>query len=65
MPVLYSTHCPKCQILEKKMKSKNIKYQECNDVETMIKLGLSTVPWLEVEGKLLDFNEANKWVNQQ
>ncbi len=65
MPILYSTHCPKCRILEKKMNDKNIEYQECNDVETMLKLGLSTVPWLQVENKLLDFNEANQWINQQ
>lgn len=63
--VLYSTGCPKCRILESKLKSKNIEYTEFNDVEEMIKKGLSSVPWLEVNGEMMDFNKANQWINKQ
>ena len=65
MPTLYSTHCPKCQILEKKLSQKGIKYTEVNDMQTMLDMGLQSVPWLEVDGQMLDFNQANKWINEQ
>lgn len=65
MVVLYSTHCPKCNILEQKLKQKNIEYTEVNDVEVMLGKGLNTVPWLEVNGEMMDFGKANEWVNKQ
>lgn len=60
---MYSTHCPKCRILETKLNQKNIQYEECNDVEEMLSKGIETVPVLEVDGQLLDFGNAVKWVN--
>ena len=65
MPTLYSTNCPKCQILEKKLAQKGIEYIEINDVQQMLDMGLKSVPWLEVEGQMMDFNQANKWINEQ
>ena len=65
MPTLYSTHCPKCQILEKKLSQKGIEYTEVNDMQSMLDMGLQSVPWLEVDGQILDFNQANKWINEQ
>lgn len=47
------------------MDSKGIQYEKNEDVEVMQKKGLLTVPWLEVDGKMMDFNEANEWINQQ
>ena len=65
MPTLYSTHCPKCQILEKKLAQKGIEYNEVNDIQQMLDMGLKSVPWLEVDGQMMDFNQANKWINEQ
>lgn len=65
MVKLYSTHCPKCRVLETKLIQKNIKYEEITDVDEMLKLDIKVVPQLEVDGKLLDFGEAVKWVNEQ
>lgn len=65
MPTLYSTHCPKCQILEKKLAQKGIEYVEVNDTQRMLDMGLKSVPWLEVNGQMMDFNQANKWINEQ
>ena len=62
--VLYSTHCPKCRILETKLKQKGIKYTEENDVKKMLDMGLKSVPWLCVDGKMMDFGQANKWINE-
>lgn len=63
--VLYTTHCPKCTILTKKMQSKNIPYTEVTDVELMKSKGITSVPMLEVGENLLDFSEANRWINTQ
>lgn len=46
------------------MDSKGIQYEKNEDVEVMKEKGLLTVPWLEVDGKMMDFNEAIKWVNE-
>lgn len=63
--ILYSTHCPKCEVLEKKLHTKNIKYTECTDTDLMIQKGFTNVPMLEVDGTVMDFSTANKWINEQ
>ena len=50
---------------EKKLEEKGIKYTENNSVDEMLSLGISQVPVLSVNNKLLDFSTANNWVNQQ
>ena len=60
---LYSTHCPKCSVLEKKLKTKNIEYEEINDIEIMKEKGYLTVPVLEVDGASMNYKEANDWIN--
>lgn len=64
MIILYSTHCPKCKVLETKLKNKGIIYEENNNVEEMLEKDITSVPYLEVEGKLLNFVEAINWVNE-
>ena len=64
MIILYSTNCPKCKILEQKLKSKNIEYIEFTDVDKMIEMGFSVMPMLEVDGVVMDFTTANKWINE-
>lgn len=63
MITLYTTGCPKCRILAKKLKDKNIVYAEVTDVDEMLRMGMSEVPVLEVEGERMSFGEAVKWVN--
>ena len=65
MPTLFSTGCPKCTILKKKLSQKGIEYTEVNDTQQMLDMGLKSVPWLEVDGQMMDFNQANKWINEQ
>ena len=60
---LFSTHCPRCVVLEKKLKQKGIDYNEVNDVAIMEEKGFLTAPVLEVDGKIMDFKEANDWIN--
>lgn len=65
MPILYSTGCPRCKVLEKKLESKGIAYEKNNSVEEMLSLGITEVPVLNVYGHLLSFSEANEWINNQ
>lgn len=65
MPILYSTGCPRCKVLEKKLESNGIAYEKNNSVDEMLELGISEVPVLSVYGQLLNFSEAVNWVNNQ
>ena len=61
--ILYSTGCPRCNVLTQKLNSKNIEYTVVNDVEVMENKGIETVPVLEVDGQMMQFKEATDWVN--
>ena len=61
--ILYSTHCPRCEVLEEKLKSKGIEYIEENSVEVMQAKGIMSVPVLEYNGELFDFGKAIKLIN--
>ena len=63
--VLYTIECPKCKVLKLKLDKKNIKYSMITDIEVMKEKGILSAPILEVNGKLLNFTEANKWINEQ
>lgn len=60
---LYTIHCPKCNVLENKLKSKNIDYIEITDIGTIIEKGYISVPVLEVDDKVMNFTDANTWIN--
>ena len=51
--VLYSTHCPRCNVLEKKLQQKEVDYDEVNDTSIMEQKGYLSVTVLEVDGKVL------------
>ena len=64
MVTLYTTHCPKCKVLEKKLALKEINYIEVSDKERMIQLGFKSAPILEVDGRIYNFKEANDYLNK-
>lgn len=61
---LYSTHCPKCIVLEKKLQQKGITFEEINDIDVMVEKGFMQAPMLEVDGVVMDFKQANDWINE-
>lgn len=65
MITLYSTYCPKCKILEKKLDNAKIEYTICDDKEFMIQKGFDFMPVLEVDEKIMTYGEAVKWVNER
>lgn len=63
--VLYSTGCPRCNVLKKKLQQKDIEYTEINDISIMESKGYLSVPVLEVDNISMNFKEANEWINNQ
>ena len=62
--ILYSTHCPKCNVLEKKLQSRNVDYKINTDVQAMQDKGYMSLPVLEVDGDAKDFSAAISWINK-
>ena len=63
---LYTINCPKCNILEKKLKTKNIDFERITDFDkdAMKEKGFLYAPILETnDGRLLDFSDANNYLN--
>jgi len=68
MMKLYTTHCPKCKVIETKLFSKGIPFNTVEDnnliMEAASKSGFNSAPLLELEdGRILDFVSANKYIN--
>ena len=60
---LYTIHCPACNILEKKLKAKNIEFDIVSDEATLAKLGMIQFPKLGVDDVIYDYGDAVKFVN--
>lgn len=65
MIVLYSNHCPRCDILKAKLDEKKIQYEYVDDSAKLVEAGLQDAffPILEVDGIRMPFMEANNYVN--
>ena len=63
--IFWSTHCPRCKVLEVKLKQKNIEFEENNSVEEMTAKGFKEAPKLEVDGVVMDFKQAIDWIKEQ
>lgn len=62
--IMYSTGCPKCEVLKRKLTAAGIVYTENNDVDAMRLMGIDVVPVLKVDDTLMDFKEAVSWINK-
>lgn len=63
--ILYTTDCPKCVVLKRKLDEAGIQYDENHDVGEMIALGMTAAPMLSVNGELMEFSDAIHWANEQ
>lgn len=61
--VFYTIDCPKCRVLESKLKAKKVAFEECRDIEIMQEKGFESAPMLEVDGVVMNFGEAVRWIN--
>ena len=62
--ILYSTGCPQCKVLAGLLDKKGIQYEYCSDVNHMMQIGISSVPMLEIDGEILNFQKAMAWVKE-
>ncbi len=63
--ILYSNHCPMCKILTQKLKNTNIQFEEINDIDLMISKGFTSMPMLKVDNKIMNMQQAIKWINER
>lgn len=65
--VLYSTDCPRCRVLEKKLQQKNIGFTVNKNLDDITKIansiGVFSVPLLSVDDQVLTFEQANQFIN--
>ena len=62
--VLYTIHCNKCNVLEKKLNNAHIPYSVVEGVEPIEARGYSQAPLLEVDNKIYDFVGAVHWMKE-
>jgi len=63
--ILYEHGCPRCKVLKAKLDQKNIQYTNVSDVELMKAKGFEEAPKLEVNGVVMGFKDAVKWIGEQ
>ena len=63
--ILYEHGCPKCKVLKMKLDQKGISYENISDIELMKAKGFQEAPKLEVDGVVMNFAEAVKWIGEQ
>ena len=61
---MYTTHCPRCEVLKTKLLNKKIAFEEETSIVKMKELGVDNVPVLNINGELKNFTEAIKWINE-
>ena len=63
--ILYEHGCPRCKVLKAKLDQKKIQYTNISDVELMMAKGFEEAPKLEVNGVVMGFKDAVKWIGEQ
>ena len=65
---MYTTHCPKCDVMERKLKEANIQFEAIDDMakvlEVATSLGFTMAPLLEVDGRVMDFKDGIDWIRK-
>ena len=64
--ILYTTPtCPKCKVVKMKMDKAGIEYTVNEDMDAMEALGIKSVPVLQKDGSLLDFNAIIEFIKKE
>lgn len=65
--IVYTTHCPKCNVLESKLKRSSIAYDVTDDIQPVIDAGFMSAPVLydKIEEKYYPFADAIKLINER
>ena len=57
----YSTGCPRCKVLKKKLEEVGVAFTENNSIDDMLSLGFMQAPVLTVDGTTMNYTEAMEW----
>lgn len=61
--IVYTIHCPACNILEKKLQKAGIEYSVVDDETKMT--NIEQFPMMSVDcGPLMTLKEANQWIKE-
>lgn len=67
--VLYSSHCPKCDMIEKILKEKGINFILEEDENVYLPLaeenGIDSMPFAEVNGKIFDIKDLQEYIKNR
>ena len=65
---MYTTHCPKCDVMERKLNEAKIQFESIDDLGTVLEVaksgGFTVAPLLEVDGKVMDFKDGIDWIRK-
>lgn len=65
--VVYSTGCPQCEVLKKKLADKNADFTLVENRDEVIKVaekfGITNVPFMVVDDKVYNFIESINYIN--
>ena len=60
MITLYSTGCPKCNILERRLTNDKINFTISDDIDKLIEMGFQNAPILQINDQFIEYGEAMK-----
>jgi glutaredoxin len=64
--ILYTTPtCPKCKVIKMKLEKAGINYTVNENIEDMERIGIRSVPVLQKDGQLLDFNAIVQFLREE
>lgn len=69
MITIYSSHCPRCKMVENLLKNKNIKYSVVDDESIYLPLAekndIGEMPFAEINGKLYETKGIIECINKK
>lgn len=65
----YSLHCPKCKVLEKLMKEKNIEYTLVDSEDIVLKVAdennIVGMPFADIDGQIFNTKQLQNFINER
>ncbi len=63
--ILYSNNCPCCEVLESALNDASVNYETFTDTKEMLRMGMTHLPMLSVDGKLMNYPAAIAWLKER
>ena len=63
--ILYSNHCPCCEILKSQLDAAGVAYRVITDIDHMLAMGLTHLPMLSVDGMMMNYPAALAWLKER